>query len=107
MITQLVSSYRFHKWAIVGVSTVKKVINPKYFEYDEPTERLAKEMIKDVLDQFPVPEREIVTKDEDFIQTNFIQIIYRLNEGKLGEMFLKYVFHMIVEKYVKNEIKKV
>ena len=86
---------------------VKKVINPKYFEYDEPTERLAKEMIKDVLDQFPVPEREIVTKDEDFIQTNFIQIIYRLNEGKLGEMFLKYVFHMIVEKYVKNEIKKV
>ena len=80
-----------------------KIINPKYFEYDEPTERLAKEMIKEVLDNFT--EREIVMKDEDFIQSNFIQIIYRLNEGKLGEMFLKYVFHMIVEKYVKNEIK--
>ena len=80
-----------------------KIINPKYFEYDEPTEKLAKEMIKEVLDNFT--EREIVMKDEDFIQSNFIQIIYRLNEGKLGEMFLKYVFHMIVEKYVKNEIK--
>lgn len=80
-----------------------KIINPKYFEYDENTEKLAKEMIKEVLDNFT--EREIVMKDEDFIQSNFIQIIYRLNEGKLGEMFLKYVFHMIVEKYVKNEIK--
>lgn len=82
---------------------IVKIINPKYFEYDENTERLAKEMIKEVLDNFT--EREIVMKDEDFIQSNFIQIIYRLNEGKLGEMFLKYVFHMIVEKYVKNEIK--
>ena len=80
-----------------------KIINPKYFEYDENTEKLAKEMIKEVLDNFT--EREIVMKDEDFIQSNFIQIIYRLNEGKLGEMFLKYVFHMFVEKYVKNEIK--
>lgn len=80
-----------------------KIINPKYFEYDENTEKLAKEMIKEVLDNFT--EREIVMKDEDFIQSNFIQIIYRLNEGKLGETFLKYVFHMIVEKYVKNEIK--
>lgn len=80
-----------------------KIINPKYFEYDEPTERLAKEMIKEVLDQFP--EKETICEDEDFIQSNFIQIIYRLNENKLGEMFLKYVFHMIVEKYVKNEIK--
>ena len=35
-----------------------KIINPKYFEYDEPTERLAKEMIKEVLDNFT--EREIV-----------------------------------------------
>lgn len=84
---------------------MKKVINPKYFEYDEATGLLARGMIKEVLDYFP--EREIVCLDEDFIETNFIQIIYRLNEGKLGEIFLKYVFHMIVTKYVKDEIKKV
>lgn len=80
-----------------------KIINPKYFEYDENTEKLAKEMIKEVLDNFT--ERETISSDEDFIQSNFIQIIYRLNEGKLGEMFLKYVFHMIVEKYVAEVIK--
>jgi ABC-type polar amino acid transport system ATPase subunit len=45
-------------------------MNMDFLKYDEPTEKLAKEMIKEVLDNFT--EREIVMKDEDFIQSNFI-----------------------------------
>jgi len=77
--------------------------NPEFYKCDVETSKLVKQMMEEILVNFP--EREIIIQDDDFMRDNLNEMIYRINENKYGLVFVKYVFNKIVKLYVAEVIK--
>ena len=68
-------------------------MNMDFLKYDEPTERLARQIMKEVMEELESSHLLETT----FVQMHFECIVYRLNEKKFDEDIIKGFFRQIIK----------